>query len=117
LKSNPPDTAGPGGGDEDGSLFTEAIGRARARLGPLASPFQYFPAIGSTNDQAIALAVEGAVVVAGEQTAGRGRRGHTWFSPPGSGLYVSVVLAPSRARTDPRRATTLLTIAAGVALA
>jgi len=36
--------------------------------------------------------VEGIVVVADEQTAGRGRRGHTWFSPPGSGLYVSVVL-------------------------
>ena len=58
----------------------------------------------------------GAVVVAGEQTAGRGRRGHTWFSPPGSGLYVSVVLAPSRARVDPARATRLLTLAVGVAL-
>jgi BirA family biotin operon repressor/biotin-[acetyl-CoA-carboxylase] ligase len=57
------------------------------------------------------------VVIAGEQTAGRGRRGHAWFSPPGSGLYVSVVLAPARARVDPARATTLLTLAAGVALA
>ena len=53
----------------------------------------------------------------GQQTAGRGRRGHTWFSPPGSGLYVSVVLMPARARVDPMRATTLLTLAAGVALA
>ena len=54
---------------------------------------------------------------ADEQTAGRGRRGHTWFSPPGSGLYVSVVLAPGRARVDPERATRLLTLAVGVALA
>ncbi len=59
---------------------------------------------------------EGTVVLADEQHAGRGRRGHTWFSPPGSGLYVSVVLAPARARLDPARATTLLTIAIGVAL-
>lgn len=55
-------------------------------------------------------------MVADRQTAGRGRRGRAWFSPPGSGLYVSVVLAPSRS-VDPRRATTLLTIAAGVAIA
>lgn len=60
---------------------------------------------------------EGAVVVADQQTAGRGRRGHTWFSPSGSGLYVSVILMPGRARVDPMRATLLLTLAAGVALA
>ncbi len=60
---------------------------------------------------------EGLVVVADQQTAGRGRRGHTWFSPAGSGLYVSVVLTPATARTDPARATTLLTLAVGVALA
>jgi BirA family biotin operon repressor/biotin-[acetyl-CoA-carboxylase] ligase len=69
----------------------------------------------STNDVAATLP-EGSVVVADEQTAGRGRRGHGWFSPPGSGLYVSVVLTPSRA-ADPRRATMLLTLAAGVGIA
>lgn len=82
----------------------------------------HFATIGSTNDVAASLAAsgddsEGAIVVADRQTAGRGRRGRQWFSPPGSGLYVSVVLAPSRAQVDPRRATTLLTIAAGVAIA
>jgi len=65
----------------------------------------------------MARAVEGLVVVADEQTAGRGRRGHTWFSPPGSGLYVSVVLSPATSSVDPARATTLLTLAAGVAIA
>jgi BirA family biotin operon repressor/biotin-[acetyl-CoA-carboxylase] ligase len=79
------------------------------------SDIQFLPTVGSTNDVAAALP-EGSVVVADEQTAGRGRRGHTWFSPPGSGLYVSVVLAPARS-VDPRRATSLTTIAAGVALA
>ena len=77
----------------------------------------YLPTVGSTNDVAASIATEGAVVIADEQTAGRGRRGHSWFSPAGSGLYVSVVLTPARARVDPGRASLLLTLAAGVAIA
>ena len=83
----------------------------------------YFPATGSTNDVAATLAnnliaaSEGAVVIADTQTAGRGRRGHEWFSPPGTGLYVSVVLRPGSAPgAASERATKLLTLAAGVAL-
>ena len=95
-----------------------AIDGARDRLGRLGSTILFFPTIGSTNDVAArANPSEGLVVIADEQTAGRGRRGHTWFSPPGSGLYVSVVLTPAQARTDPARATTLLTLTVGVALA
>lgn len=89
-------------------------------LGCLASRVVFYSTIGSTNDIAAALAVEagseGAMVIAGTQTAGRGRRGRAWFSPPGGGLYVSVVLAPGRALA-PERATGLLTLMAGVALA
>ena len=117
---NPSDPT-PGGIPE---ALAEAIARARPRLGRLGSTLLYFPTIGSTNDIALsrhakasAERPEGLVVVADEQTAGRGRRGHAWFSPPGSGLYVSVVLAPATARVDPLRATMLLTLAAGVALA
>jgi BirA family biotin operon repressor/biotin-[acetyl-CoA-carboxylase] ligase len=60
--------------------------------------------IGSTNDEARRLAKEGAphgtVVHADEQTAGRGRMAHTWFSPPGN-LYLSILLrtAQPAART------------------
>jgi BirA family transcriptional regulator, biotin operon repressor / biotin---[acetyl-CoA-carboxylase] ligase len=115
--------------------LADALTRARPRLGPLASRLLYFPTVGSTNDIALSRVAssrsakasaersssseraEGLVVVADQQTAGRGRRGHTWFSPAGSGLYVSVVLAPARARVDPERATLLLTLTAGVALA
>jgi BirA family biotin operon repressor/biotin-[acetyl-CoA-carboxylase] ligase len=101
--------------------FAEALERSRSRLGRLGSPIVFFSTIGSTNDVASAMAAsgdrEGAVVIADEQTAGRGRRGHTWFSPPGSGLYVSIVLTPARARADRDRATMLLPLAAGVALA
>ena len=45
--------------------------------------------------------VVGAVVIADAQTAGRGRRGRTWFSPPGSGLYVSVVSRRRARASDP----------------
>ncbi len=39
-------------------------------------------------------AAEGAVVLAEEQTAGRGRAGHAWYSPPEQALYLSIVLRP-----------------------
>jgi len=93
----------------------DALADVRPRLGRLASTVTYFPTVGSTNDVAATMP-EGAVVIAEAQTAGRGRRGRSWFSPPGSGLYVSIVLAPSRS-ADRRRAASLTTIAAGVALA
>ncbi len=53
--------------------------------------------LGSTNDEAQHLAAAGApagtVVVAATQTAGRGRQGRVWASPPGN-LYASVLLRP-----------------------
>jgi BirA family biotin operon repressor/biotin-[acetyl-CoA-carboxylase] ligase len=101
--------------------FAEALERARPRLGRLGSEVLFFASIGSTSDVASTLAArgdcEGAIIVAGTQTAGRGRRGRTWFSPPSSGLYVSLVLTPRQARVTPDRAIALLTLAAGVALA
>ncbi len=100
--------------------FAEALARVRSRLGGLGAPVLFFSTIGSTNDVAAALAAGGhqrAVVIADAQTAGRGRRGRTWFSPPGAGLYVSVVLTPSQAQHDTDRATALVTLAAGLALA
>jgi BirA family biotin operon repressor/biotin-[acetyl-CoA-carboxylase] ligase len=100
--------------------FVEAFDRVSARLGPLGRRVMFYSTIGSTNDVAAELAAqgvaEGLVVLADAQTAGRGRRGRTWFSPPGSGLYASVVLTPARA-SSPARATGLLTLTAGVALA
>ena len=73
--------------------------------------------IGSTNDRARELLGgadgDGAVVVADEQTAGRGRRGRTWESPPGRNLYVSVALVPGLAASDAWQ----LGLAAALALA
>ena len=60
---------------------------------------RYFDSIGSTNDEALAWAVRGArdlsIVVADEQTHGRGRLDRKWFTPKGSGLAVSLILRPS----------------------
>ena len=68
---------------------------------------------GSTNDAARELAAagapEGTVVVANEQTAGRGTKGRSWHSAPGLGLYVSTLLRPAPGDLS------LLPLAAGVA--
>ena len=57
------------------------------------------PQTGSTNadllEQARAGAAEGLVLVAEEQTAGRGRLGRSWSAPPGAGLIFSVLLRPA----------------------
>jgi len=57
-----------------------------------------FASIGSTNDVARDLAGQGApegcVVVADQQLRGRGRMGREWVSPPGGGLWLSLVLRP-----------------------
>ena len=70
----------------------------------------------STSDLAKELAergaVHGEVVVADRQTAGRGRRGRPWVSPPGRNLYLSAVLRP---RLPPQRAPEV-TLAAAVAV-
>jgi BirA family transcriptional regulator, biotin operon repressor / biotin---[acetyl-CoA-carboxylase] ligase len=53
----------------------------------------------STNDDARKAASlggpHGAVFLAESQTRGRGRSGHTWFSPPGENLYLSIILRPN----------------------
>ncbi len=69
-------------------LTTQVLGRAI---------FAY-PTIGSTNDEARRLAAEGApegtLVIAEEQTAGRGRMGRRWLAPAGTALLFSLVLRP-----------------------
>jgi BirA family biotin operon repressor/biotin-[acetyl-CoA-carboxylase] ligase len=93
-----------------------ALAAAEPALGPYAS-LRYAAEIGSTNDAALALALagapEGTSVLADLQTRGRGRRGHDWFSPPESGLYLSVIVRPRLAA----EVVPVLTLAAGIAAA
>jgi BirA family transcriptional regulator, biotin operon repressor / biotin---[acetyl-CoA-carboxylase] ligase len=91
-------------------------------LGPLLSTAELgrvvhaFEEVDSTNDVARKLAEDGAgngeLVVAESQRKGRGRRGRSWLSPPGSNLLFSLVLCPD---LPPARASEL-TLAAAVAL-
>ncbi len=58
---------------------------------------QHFACTNSTSTLALEAAQEGVecgVWVADEQTAGRGRGGHSWHSAPGDGLYVSMLIRP-----------------------
>jgi BirA family transcriptional regulator, biotin operon repressor / biotin---[acetyl-CoA-carboxylase] ligase len=69
----------------------------------------------STNDDALKLAAQGAphgaVVLAEEQTAGRGRFGRNWYSEKSSGIYSSIILRPPLTPA----AAPVLTLMAGVA--
>ena len=89
-------------------ILTGALGR---------HPVQFFDCTGSTNDLALALSNTGApdstLIVADSQSAGRGRlEGRAWHSPPGTGLYFSLILRPRLAPADFPK----LTLAAGLAL-
>ena len=83
---------------------------------PFAEKLRFLPTIDSTNTltmrEAEAGAPEGLVCFADEQTAGRGRGAHSWQSPPGSGLYASVLLRPRVAPAD----VLWLSLAAGLAV-
>ena len=63
-----------------------------------------FRSVQSTNDiaatQADHGATEGTIVVADQQTKGRGRLGRTWYSAAGTGIYLSMVLRPKFAPED-----------------
>ncbi len=60
---------------------------------------RFFSSTGSTNDAALEWAAAGArdlsLVVADEQTAGRGRAGRKWYTPPAAALAMSMILRPS----------------------
>ena len=60
---------------------------------------RFFENIGSTNDEALAWASQGAadlsIVIADEQTHGRGRLGRKWFTPPQTALAFSLILRPT----------------------
>jgi BirA family biotin operon repressor/biotin-[acetyl-CoA-carboxylase] ligase len=68
----------------------------------------HIPGVGSTNVEALDRDQDRLWVTADEQTAGRGRRGRDWSSPPGN-LYASLLL---KSPAEPRRAADLCFVAA-----
>ncbi|MFD9431657.1 biotin--[acetyl-CoA-carboxylase] ligase [Streptomyces sp. NPDC060002] len=95
--------------DEGGSRWSDldrpplnapALRRALVREGGLWSQVEVVQSTGSTNSDLVdaantGRAREGAVLVAEEQTSGRGRLDRRWTAPPRSGLFFSVLLTPS----------------------
>jgi BirA family transcriptional regulator, biotin operon repressor / biotin---[acetyl-CoA-carboxylase] ligase len=83
---------------------------------PSISTVEHHAAIGSTNDRARELAQHGtpeiAVIVADEQTAGRGRQNRSWYTPAGTALAVSLLTRPAIAPQQAMR----LTMLAGLAV-
>ncbi|NQX47848.1 biotin--[acetyl-CoA-carboxylase] ligase [Paenibacillus tritici] len=78
---------------------------------------EVFKTIPSTNEAVKILATggeaEGKVILSEEQTAGRGRKGRKFFSPPGTGIYMSILLRPKLSAAE----STLLTTSAAAAVA
>ena len=68
----------------------------------------------STNTRAKELAAQGApegtLVIAEKQTSGRGRRGRNWFSPPGGGIYCSLILRPVLSPSETPRITLMTAV-------
>lgn len=99
----------------DRLLPAEILRGLRSRV--FGRKIQYFRSVSSTNLIARELAREGedegTLVVAEEQTQGRGRLGRNWISPSGTGIWMSLVLRPAIAPVDAPR----LTLAAAVAVA
>jgi BirA family biotin operon repressor/biotin-[acetyl-CoA-carboxylase] ligase len=92
---NPAAPRPPGEGDDLARL------REHLQTARLGRSHEHHASLGSTNERAWQWlregAVHGSVVTADEQSAGRGRRGRTWHSPPGLGIYASVLLRPALA--------------------
>jgi BirA family transcriptional regulator, biotin operon repressor / biotin---[acetyl-CoA-carboxylase] ligase len=82
----------------------------------LRGPVLHYICLPSTNDLAKDLArqgyPEGSLLVAETQSAGRGRLGRVWESPPGTGIYLSVILRPPLPPTELPK----LTLTAAVAV-
>lgn len=75
-----------------------------------------FLRLGSTNSEAHTIAERGApagtLVIAEEQTGGRGRKDRAWHSPPAAGLYCTLIVRPKQ----PQRSWPLLTHVASIAM-
>lgn len=100
---------------ESDLLSSEAI-RPLLQESLRTQPFYVFKAIESTNQEAKRIAIEHpsepAVILSEEQTKGKGRLGRFFYSPPKTGIYMSLILKPHLTTTD----ATLVTTAAAVSV-
>ncbi len=102
--------------DPESNLLSEEGVRVNLFQKYKSCPIMVLGTTDSTNTQAKKLAADGAkhgtLILAEEQTAGRGRYGKSFFSPHGAGLYMSVILKPVLGMAESQ----MITIAAAVAV-
>lgn len=100
---------------ENDVLFLEGI-RQFFSEELLQNPIEIHKKIDSTNQRARILAAEGQphgmVVLAEEQTQGRGRKGRSFYSPAGQGLYLSIILRPEMPLEEALTTTVVAAVAA-----
>lgn len=98
-------------------LMTEAEIKSLMHTDWVAKEVLYFDTIDSTNIKAQELAEKGyqsgTLVVADKQESGKGRRGHSWVSPSGTGIFMTLMIKPD---INPNNAS-MLTLVAALAVA
>jgi len=102
--------------EEVPDILTPKLLHRRLHPGPLGKRIHHFFKIDSTNSVAMSLGEReephGTVIIAEEQTAGRGRAGHAWHSEKTNGIYMTVLLRPP----IPPQQAPLITLVAGLAV-
>jgi BirA family transcriptional regulator, biotin operon repressor / biotin---[acetyl-CoA-carboxylase] ligase len=97
------------------SLSAQSITRGLGTL-MLGQHIEYRPRVESTNDVARQLAdagaVDGSLIIANEQTAGRGRLGRAWIAPPRTSLLMSLILYPNLTPSQTARVTMAVALGA-----
>lgn len=98
-------------------LMTEAEIKSLMHTDWVAKEVLYFETIDSTNTKAQELAEKGypsgTLVVADKQESGKGRRGRSWVSPSGTGIFMTLMIKPD---INPNNAS-MLTLVAALAVA
>lgn len=102
--------------------MTDITNEIREMLGADAARvhLQVYEAVGSTNDLLRMAADDGApeftVIAAKQQTAGKGRQGRAFYSPPETGLYLSMLLRPQLSQEALLAVTPMAAVAAAEAV-
>lgn len=101
--------------DNDQSLSAEQV-MAGLQTDIIGRRVLFYPSVGSTNviakTKAAREADEGLVILADEQTAGRGRLGRRWDAPVGSSILMSILFRPDLPASDAHLLTMVVSLAA-----
>lgn len=105
---------------EDLDIISEPSIKQYIKGSSIPSSIEIYKEIASTNARAKELAEDsaphGTVVISDSQSMGRGRLGRSFFSPPGTGIYMSIVLRPELNSEEAPQITSLAAVAVSEAI-